>query len=202
VAPGVEKFSVLRAVRAIERADVAVLLIDATEGVLAQDSHVAGYVAEAAKGLIVAVNKWDLVEKHGRIQPEYTARVRQELKFATWAPVLFISAKTGQRLQRVLETALAVQAQRTQRVPTPRLNQVVRAAVQAHPLTERGRELKVYYSAQTGTAPPAFTLFVNDPRLVHFSYQRYLENELRAAFGFEGTPIRLQFRGRTPSADC
>jgi GTPase len=201
VAPGVEKFSVLRAVRAIERADVAVLLIDATEGVLAQDSHVAGYVAEAAKGLIVAVNKWDLVEKHGRVQQEYTARVRQELKFATWAPVLFISAKTGQRVPRVLETALAVQAQRTQRVPTPRLNQVVRAAAQAHPLTERGRELKVYYSAQTGTSPPAFTLFVNDPRLVHFSYERYLENELRAAFGFEGTPIRLHFRGRMPSAD-
>jgi GTPase len=196
VAPGVEKFSVLRAVRAIERADVAVLVIDATEGVLAQDTHVAGYVDEAAKGLILAVNKWDLVEKHGKIQQEYTARLRQDLKFAPWAPLVFLSAKTRQRVGRVVELALAIQAERTKRVPTPRLNEVVRGALQAHPLTERGRSLKVYYTAQTGTAPPTFTCFCNDPRLVHFSYQRYLENTLRAAFGFEGTPIRLAFRGR------
>jgi GTP-binding protein len=118
VVPGVEKFSVLRAVRAIERADVAVLLLDATEGVLAQDTHVAGYVDEAARGLIVAVNKWDLVEKHPRVQQEYTATIRRELKFADWAPVLFISAKTGQRVERIIQTALQVQGQRTRRVPT------------------------------------------------------------------------------------
>jgi GTP-binding protein len=196
VQPGVEKFSVLRAVRAIERADVAVLLIDATEGVLAQDTHVAGYVDEAAKGLIIAINKWDLIEKDPRTQQEYTAAVRRELKFADWAPVLYISARTGQRVDRVISQALAIQAERTKRIPTPRLNDVIRKAVEAHPLTERGRALKVYYSAQTGSAPPRFTLFTNDPRLVHFSYVRYLDNTLRAEFGFDGTPIRIEFRGR------
>jgi GTP-binding protein len=196
IAPGVEKFSVLRAVRAIERSDVAVLVLDATEGVRAQDTHVAGYVNEAAKGLVVAVNKWDLVEKHGRIQEEYTAAVRRELKFADWAPILFISAKTRQRVHRVIEVARVVQEERTKRVPTPRLNELIRAATQAHPLSERGRTLKVYYVAQTGTAPPTFTCFCNDSRLVHFSYVRYLENTLRGEFAFQGTPIRFQFRDR------
>jgi GTPase len=196
IVPGVEKFSVLRAVRAIERADVAILVLDAVEGIRAQDTHVAGYVDEAAKGLVVAVNKWDLVEKHGRVQEEYTAAVRRDLKFADWAPLLFVSAKTRQRVQRVIEVAGAVQAERTKRVPTPRLNEVIRAAAQAHPLSERGRTFKIYYVAQTGTAPPTFTCFCNDPRLVHFSYVRYLENTLRGEFGFLGTPLRLQFRGR------
>jgi GTP-binding protein len=196
IAPGVEKFSVLRAVRAIERADVAVLLIDATEGVLAQDTHVAGYVDEAAKGLVVAVNKWDLVEKHPRAQQEYTETMRDALKFADWAPIVYISAKTGQRVDRIVTQALAIQAERTKRVPTPQLNDVIRKAVDAHPLTERGRTLKIYYTAQTGTAPPRFTCFCNDPRLVHFSYVRYLDNTLRAHFGFDGTPIRIEFRAR------
>lgn len=200
VVPGVEKFSVLRAVRGIEQADVAVLLIDATEGVRAQDTHVASYVEEAAKGMIVAVNKWDLVEKHGRVQQEYTAMLRRDLKFAAWAPTLFISATTRQRVDRVVELALAVKGERTKRVPTPRLNDVVRQAVQEHPLTDRGRALKIYYAAQTGTEPPAFTCFCNDPRLVHFSYVRYLDNTLRRAFGFEGTPLRIQFRGRNEKA--
>ena len=198
IQPGVEKFSVLRAVRAIERADVAVLLIDATEGMLAQDTHVAGYVDEAARGLIVAVNKWDLVaEKHAKTQDEYTAVLRRELKFADWAPVLFLSAKTGQRVDRVVKQALAIQAERCKRVPTPRLNDVIRKAVDAHPLTERGRQLKIYYTAQTGIAPPRFACFCNDPRLVHFSYVRYLDNILRANFGFDGTPIRVDFRARS-----
>jgi GTP-binding protein len=143
IQPGVEKFSVLRAVRAIERSDVAVLLIDATEGVLAQDAHVAGYVDEAARGLIVAVNKWDLVEKHPKAQQEYTATLRRELKFADWAPVLFVSARTGQRVERLVAQALAIQAERTKRVPTPQLNNVIRRAVDAHPMTERGRSLKI-----------------------------------------------------------
>jgi GTP-binding protein len=186
----------MRAVRAIERADVAVLLIDATEGVLAQDTHVAGYVDEAAKGLIVAVNKWDLVEKHPKTQQEYTATLRQELKFADWAPVIYLSAKTGQRVDKVLSQALAIQAERTKRVPTPQLNDVIRKAIDIHPLTERGRALKVYYSAQTGSAPPKFTLFTNDPKMIHFSYVRYLDNTMRANFGFDGTPIRIEFRGR------
>ncbi|HYY88711.1 MAG TPA: ribosome biogenesis GTPase Der [Chloroflexota bacterium] len=196
VVPGVEKFSVLRAVRAIERADVAVLLLDATEGVLAQDTHVAGYVDEAARGLIVAVNKWDLVEKPPRVQQDYTATIRRELKFADWAPVLFLSAKTGQRVPRIIPTALQVQQQRTRRVPTPQLNDLIRHAVQNHPLSERGRTLKIYYTAQTDVEPPTFTCFCNDPRLVHFSYVRYLDNVLRDAYGFSGTPIRIHFRGR------
>ncbi|GAC1314700.1 MAG: ribosome biogenesis GTPase Der [Chloroflexota bacterium] len=196
IQPGVEKFSVMRAVRAIERADVAVLLIDATEGVLAQDAHVAGYVEEAAKGLLIAVNKWDLVEKEPKTQQEYTAVLRNDLKFASWAPVVYISAMTGQRAERIISEALSIQAERTKRVPTPVLNDVMRRAVELHPLTERGRALKIYYSAQTGTAPPRFTLFTNDPRLVHFSYVRYLENTLRTQFGFDGTPIRIEFRGR------
>jgi GTPase len=196
VAPGVEKFSVLRTVRAIERADVAVLLFDATEGILAQDTHVAGFVEEAARGLILAVNKWDLVEKHPKSQQEYTAAIRRELKFADWAPVLFISAKTGQRVGRLIETGLAVQQQRTRRVPTPQLNDLIRRAVQNHPLSERGRTLKIYYTAQTDVSPPTFTCFCNDPRLVHFSYVRYLDNTLRNAYGFQGTPIRIHFRGR------
>ncbi len=196
VVPGVEKFSVLRAVRGIERADVAVLMLDATEGVRAQDTHVAAFVAEAAKGMVVAVNKWDLVEKHGKIQQEYTAMLRQDLKFADWAPIVFISATTRQRVDRIVELGLAVKEQRAKRVPTPRLNEVVRQAVENHPLSDRGRVLKIYYAAQTGTEPPTFTCFSNDPRLVHFSYVRYLENTLRTAFGFDGTPIRIQFRGR------
>ena len=197
IQPGLEKFSVLRAVRAIERADVAVLLLDATEGVLAQDAHVAGYVDEAARGLIIAVNKWDLVEKHPRAQQEYTEMLRRELKFLDWAPVVYLSAKTGQRVSRLLPLALDIQAERTKRVPTPRLNQVIRDAVDAHSLTDRGRALKIYYTAQTGTAPPRFTCFCNDPKLVHFSYVRYLENTLRTAFSFQGTPIRIEFRARS-----
>jgi GTP-binding protein len=197
IQPGVEKFSVLRAVRAIERSDVAILLIDATEGVLAQDAHVAGYVDEAARGLIVAVNKWDLVEKHPKAQDEYTTMLRRELKFADWAPVMYMSAKTGQRVDRVVTEALAIQAQRTKRVPTPQLNDVIRRAVETHPQTERGRMLKIYYTAQTGTSPPRFTCFCNQPKLVHFSYVRYLDNTLRANFGFRGTPIRIEFRTRS-----
>ena len=196
IQPGVEKFSVLRAVRAIERADVAVLLIDATEGMLAQDAHVAGYVDEAARGLIVAVNKWDLVEKHPKAQQEYTEVLRRELKFADWAPVLYISARTGQRVDRVVTEALTIQAERTKRVPTPALNEVIRKAVDAHPLTERGRALKIYYTAQTSISPPKFTCFCNSPKMVHFSYVRYLDNTLRANFGFHGTPIRFEFRAR------
>lgn len=201
IQPGLEKFSVLRAVRAIERADVAVLLLDATEGVLAQDAHVAGYVDEAAKGLIIAVNKWDLVEKHPRAQQEYSEVLRRELKFLDWAPIAYLSAKTGQRVSRLLPLALNIQAERTKRVPTSQLNQVIRAAVDAHSLTDRGRALKIYYTAQTGTAPPRFTCFCNDPKLVHFSYVRYLDNILRAHFDFTGTPIRIEFRSRSEKRD-
>jgi GTPase len=193
---GVEQFSVLRAVRAIERAEVAVLVVDAVDGVTAQDSHVAGYVQEARKGLIIAVNKWDLIEKDNRTAREFTAGIRRDLGFVEWAPIVLLSAKTGQRVQRILELARAVQAERDKRIPTPKLIELIRDAVARHPHTERGRQLKIYYATQAGTRPPTFVFFVNDPKLLHFSYQRYLENQLRAAFGFEGTAIRLVFRAR------
>jgi GTP-binding protein len=196
---GVEKFSVLRAVRAIERAGVAILVIDAVDGITAQDTHVAGYVQEARKGLVIAVNKWDLLEKDNHTVPEFTARIRRDLSFVEWAPILFMSALTGQRVRRVLDVARAVQAERDKRIPTPKLIELVRDAVARHPHTERGRQLKIFYATQAGTRPPTFVFFVNDPKLLHFSYQRYLENRIREAFGFQGTAIRLVFRGRDES---
>ena len=199
VTQGVEKFSVLRAIRAVERAEVAVLVIDAQEGVTAQDAHVAGYVHEAHKGLVIAVNKWDLVEKDNRTTREFTELIRRDLIFVDWAPLLFISAKTGQRVSRVLEKAREIQRERDKRVATPKLMQLVRDAAARNPRSERGRQLKIYYATQAGIRPPTFVFFVNDPKLVHFSYQRYLENQLRAAFGFDGTGIRLTFRGRAAS---
>ncbi|MFN8524505.1 MAG: ribosome biogenesis GTPase Der [Chloroflexota bacterium] len=196
VEQGVEKFSVLRAVRAIERAEVAVLVIDAVEGPTAQDTHVAGYVQEAKKGLLVAVNKWDLIEKDNHTTQEYSRRVRRDLIFVDWAPLVFISALTGQRVTRILEMARAIQTERDKRIPTPRLMELVRDALAKHPRTEKGRQLKIYYATQASVRPPTFVFFVNDPRLVHFSYERFLENQIRASFGFEGTGIRLVFRGR------
>jgi GTP-binding protein len=193
---GVEKFSVLRAVRAIERAEVAILVIDATAGVTAQDTHIAGYVQEAKKGLVIAVNKWDLVEKDNNTAQDYTAVIHRELNFVDWAPIVFVSALTGQRSPRVLDLAYAAQQERDKRVTTPKLIEMVREAVQRHPRSEAGRQLKIYYATQADIRPPTFVFFVNDPNLVHFTYQRYLENQIRQAFGFQGTAIRLIFRGR------
>lgn len=193
---GVEKFSVMRAVRAIERAEIAVLVLDATAGVTAQDTHVAGYVQEAKKGLIIAVNKWDLVEKDSRTAQEYTAVIRRDLNFVDWAPLVFISALTGQRAPKVLELAWEVQTERDKRITTPKLIELVREAVARHPRTEGGRQLKIYYATQADVRPPTFVFFVNDPKLLHFTYERYLENQIRQAFGFQGTAIRLIFRGR------
>ena len=193
---GVEKFSVIRAVRAIERAEVAILVIDAVDGVTAQDTHVAGYIQEAKKGLIIAVNKWDLLEKDNDTAIEYTAIVRRDLNFVDWAPIVFTSALTGQRAPRLLDLAWEAQAERDKRVTTPKLIEMVRAAVQRHPRSEAGRQLKIYYATQADVRPPTFVFFVNDPKLVHFTYQRYLENQIREHFGFTGTAIRLVFRGR------
>ena len=172
------------------------LLIDATEGVLAQDTHVAGYVDEAAAGLIVAVNKWDLVEKHADAQQEYTVVLRRELKFADWAPVVYISAKTGQRVEKLIEQALAIQAERTKRVPTPQAER--RRAPRGRGASDlgAGQDVEDLLHRADRHQPPRFTCFVNDPRLVHFCYVRYLDNILRARFGFQGTPIRLEFRAR------
>jgi GTPase len=196
VEQGVERFSVLRALRAIERSDVAALLIDAVEGITAQDTHVAGYAHDAARGLIVIVNKWDLVEKDSYTADEYTTTLRQALEFAPYAPVVFISALTGQRVQKVVDLALEIQQQRRRRISTGELNGVIREAAAAHRVTVHGKALKIYYTTQAETSPPTFVFFVNDPTLVHFSYRRYLENRIRDAFGFTGTAIRLIFRGR------
>ena len=193
---GVEKYSVLRAMRAIDRADVAALVLDGEEGVAAQDAHVAGYIQEAYKGVVLVLNKWDLVVKNPRIQTEYTQRVRRALQFLDYAPLLFVSAKTGQRVRQVLDAALAAAAERAKRVPTARLNAVIAEAVAAHPLTERGKHLKVFYVTQGEIRPPTFVFFVNEPAMVHFSYRRYLENQLRKHFSFAGTGIKLVFRGR------
>ncbi len=194
---GVEKYSVLRAVRAIQRADVAVVMIDAVEGITAQDTHVVGYVLEEHKGLIIAVNKWDAIEKDTHTMVEYTQTLRSELKFAPYAPFIFISAKTGQRVGQVIETATWVQEQRMRRLPTAYLNQVLQDALQRHNLPSKwGKKLRVFYITQVGVAPPTFVVFVNDTRLVHFSYERFLENYLREHLGFEGTPLNLIFRAR------
>jgi GTP-binding protein len=196
--PAAEKYSTLRSLKAIARADVAVLVIDAVEGLTAQDAHVAGYVVEEGRGLVVAVNKWDLVEeKTDRTFDQYVEWIRNEVPFLEFAPIVSISAKTGQRVGRVLELAIDIWGERRKRVSTGELNRVLRAASErlAPPLV-RGRRPKIFYATQAGVAPPTFVFFANDAALVHFSYRRYLENRLREEFGFDGTPIRLIFRDR------
>ncbi len=197
VAPGIEKYSVIRAVRAIQRADVALLLLDAAEGVTEQDAHIAGYVVEEGKGLVIVVNKWDLVEKDTHTMQQYTLDIRRALKFVAYSPVVFVSAISGQRVKKVIDVALVVQEARSTRMPTGELNRVISEAVAKHaPPSKRGKRLRIYYGTQVGVAPPTFVFFVNDPELVHFSYQRYLENQLRGAFGFEGSSLRMAFRTR------
>jgi GTP-binding protein len=195
VEQGIEQYSVLRSMRAIDRADVALLLIDAQEGVTAQDMHVAGYVLERNKSVVVVINKWDAVEKDSNTMVEYTNTVRQQLNFMSYVPVLFISAKTRQRVNKVLPTALQVVAARRHRLTTSEVNQILTEAYDAAQIpTRQGRPLRIYYGAQTDSEPPTFVIFVNDKDLVHFSYERYLENRIRAYYPFEGTPIKLIFR--------
>jgi GTP-binding protein len=194
---GVEKWSVLRALRALQRADVALLLIDGMEGVTTQDTHIAGMILDEHVSVVVIVNKWDLVEKDTHTMVEYTRWLRAELNFMDYVPVLFVSALTGQRLGQVLETALRVQEERLVRIPTGPLNRLVRDAVERHyPRSRSGRRLKIYYVSQVAVAPPTFVFHVNDPDLLHFSYARYLENQIRAEFPYSGTPLRMSFRKR------
>ncbi|MFZ5917073.1 MAG: ribosome biogenesis GTPase Der [Chloroflexota bacterium] len=197
VEPGLERYSVLRAMRAIGRCDVALLLIDATEGVTDQDAHIAGYILDEHKSVVVVVNKWDAIEKDTYTMVEWTKRIRSELKFLDYVPVLFISALTGQRVQQVIPTALAVQEARLIRIPTSELNHIVQEAAARHaPPSKAGRQLKLLFATQSSVDPPTFVFFVNDTRLAHFSYQRYLENRLREQYGFTGTPLKLVFRSR------
>jgi GTP-binding protein len=197
VEQGIERVSVMRSMRAIERADVVILVINAEDGFTTQDLHIAGYVEEQKKGLVVAVNKWDVIEKDHSTMDEWRADAARELDFMAYAPVVFISAKLGQRVGQVIDTALSVLEQRQKRVSTAALNRVLRMAVDKHqPPSRPGKWLKFYYVTQADIEPPTFIFFTNDPKQIHFTYRRYLENELRKEFGFEGTPIRMSFRDR------
>jgi GTP-binding protein len=193
---GVEQFSVLRSFKAIERADVVLLMIDAAEGITAQDTHIAGFILDAWKSTVVLVNKWDTILKDNQTTEDYTRHVRRELNFMDYVPMLFISAKTGQRLDQVLPTALRVQEERMARITTAMLNRLLRDAQDAHPApSHAGRQLKIYYGAQVRVDPPTFLLHVNDTKLFHFSYRRYLENQFRKTYGFIGTPIKILAKG-------
>jgi GTP-binding protein len=194
---GVEKWSVLRALRAIQRADVALLLIDAVDNITAQDTHVAGMILDEQVSVVVVVNKWDAIEKDSHTMVDYMRRVRAELNFMDYVPVLFISALTGKRVGEVLKTALQVQEERLVRIPTSQLNRLVRQAVERHyPRSKSGKRLKILYASQVAVDPPTFVFHVNNPDLLHFTYARYLDNQIRAAYPFTGTPLRLSFRKR------
>jgi GTP-binding protein len=196
--PLAERYSALRALKAIGRADVCVLVLDAQDGLTAQDAHVAGYVVDEGVGLVLAINKWDLVEKDDKTFEEYVGRVRSQAPFLHFAPVVSISALTGLRAGRVLDEALEIAGERRRRVSTGRLNKVLSEAVSRHqPPAVKGRRPRFYYATQASIEPPTFVLFASDARSVHFSYQRFLENRIRDAFDFEGTPLRLIFRERT-----
>ena len=191
----IERYSVLRAQMAIERADVCLILIDAQEGVTEQDTKVAGMAHEAGKASIIVVNKWDLIEKDGKTMDRMREEVRRDLAYMTYAPVLFISAATGQRVDRLFELIQYVNNQAATRITTGMLNSVLAdAQTRVQPPTDKGRRLKIYYMTQAGVKPPHFVCFCNDARLFHFSYQRYLENQIRTVFGLEGTPIKMTIR--------
>ncbi len=196
--PGVERYSVIRSLRAIDRSDVSLLLVDAVSGITAQDTHIAGFILDAWKSVVVVVNKWDTIEKDSYTMQDFTLHLREELNFLDYVPILFISAKTGQRVHQVLPTALQVQGERLMRIQTSKLNQVIRKALDRHPAPSKaGRHLKIYFGSQIRSDPPTFVLHVNDPRLAHFTYLRYLENRIREAHPFVGTPIRIFLRART-----
>ena len=193
----IEKYSVLRAHTAVERADVCLLLIDAAEGITEQDEHIAGIAHEAGKACVIVVNKWDLIEKDNDSVNEFTKKIYNALAYMTYAPILFISAKTGQRVGKLLEHINYVNEQAKLRISTGMLNDMLgEATAKVQPPSDKGKRLKIYYMTQAGIAPPTFVIFVNNAELFHFSYQRYIENCLRETFGFRGTPIRLVIRQR------
>ena len=193
----IEKFSVMRSLMAVERADVCVIMIDAQQGVTEQDTKVAGEAHNAGKACVIVVNKWDLIEKDGKTMKEHTLRVREGLAYMPYAPVLFISALTGQRTDKLYDLITLAYEQNHKRIPTGQLNSVLsEATARVQPPTDKGRRLKIYYATQASTAPPTFVFFCNDARLFHFSYQRYLENQIREVFGLSGTPVRIVVRQR------
>ena len=195
VGVGVERYSVIRALRAIDRADIALLVLDAPELISAQDMHVAGYIQQAIKGIVLVVNKWDLVMNKSTI--ECDRYIRSQLRFIAYAPILYVSAKLGQGVDKVMPQVFEVYQERLKRLPTAAVNDVIQQAVAAHnPPRSGGKQLSILYATQAEVNPPTFVFFVNDAKLVHFSYQRYLENKLRQAFGFVGTPFRLILKTR------
>lgn len=200
VEENVERYSVLRAMTAIERSDVCLIVIDALEGVTEQDKRVAGFAHEAGKGSIIVVNKWDLVEKDNHTFNDFMKTVRNELAFMTYAPILFVSALTGQRVAKIMETVDFVANQHAMRIPTGTLNDIISQAILMNqPPSDKGKRLKIYYMTQAAVKPPRFVVFINDEELAHFSYMRYLENTIRKHFNFEGTPIKMEIRQKSSS---
>ncbi len=194
----VERFSVIRALNAVDRADVVLIMIDATEGVTEQDTKIAGYAHEQGKASVICVNKWDLIEKDTKTMNNFRLDVQDGLSYMLYAPILFISAKTGQRVEKIFEMAKYVANQNAMRISTGMLNDVINDATsRVQPPSDKGKRLKIFYITQASVKPPAFVIFVNDKKLAHFSYIRYLENQLRNTFGFEGTPIRFIIRERS-----
>ena len=197
VSPGVEKYSVIRSMKAIERADVAILVIDATTSITSQDAHIAGYIKDAWKSAVVVVNKWDLIEKDSYTINDYTTHIREELNFMDYVPMIFISALTGKRVDQVLPLALRVQEERLVRLTTSQINKIIQRAQDKHPAPSRtGRSLRIYYGTQVRSDPPTFLLYVNDPALAHFTYIRYIENQIREDYPYIGTPIRVVLKKR------
>jgi len=195
---GVEKYSVIRSLRAIERSDVALLMIDATQPITAQDTHIAGFILDAWKSAVVLVNKWDAVEKDTYTMDAFRMRIRQSLNFMDYVPILFISAITGKRANTVLPEALRVQEERLVKIKTSQLNRILLGAQDRHaPASKTGRILRIYYGTQVRSDPPTFMLFVNDPKLAHFTYMRYIENQIREVYPFTGTPIRMVLKSRS-----
>lgn len=193
----IEKYSIIRSLMAVDRSDVVLMVIDAIDGVTEQDKKIAGYAHEAGKGIVLVVNKWDLYDKDNTSTLRYTENLRRELVFMQYAPVVFVSAMTKQRIHRLPEVIHYVAEQNAMRISTSVLNQVVEDAIAINPPpTEKGQRLKILYATQVKIKPPTFVIFVNEPEIMHFSYQRYLENKLREAFGFEGTPLQMIIRGK------
>lgn len=198
VLESVEKYSVLRAFTAVERADICVLVIDADKGVTEQDIRIAGYSHDSNKGMVIAINKWDLIEKDNSTFKEFTEEIRQKLAYATYAPILTVSALTGQRVNKILEVVDEIYSFRNLRISTGVLNDILTEAVLMNqPATVKGKRLKIYYGTQVAVNPPKFLIFVNDKEIVHFSYERYIENKIREAFEYKGTPIIIEFRNRS-----
>ena len=202
VTTDVEHYSVLRALRAMERSEVAILVTDAADGIVAQDRHVAGYASDAGKALVVVANKWDLLDQETRADPQTLKKIAAGFQFVPGVPVLAVSAKDGRNVRRILPAARMVAHQRSTRIPTPALNTLLRSAIDEHPAPyHKGKRLKLFYAAQAATPSPTIVLFVNDPELLNFAYLRYLENRIRAVFPFNGSPLRLQPRRREGDRD-